>query len=282
LLSQKTEQLIRTILPREARNWLRSPTKSIEWLWDSICFSVGVKKELTLLPGWALVCHPRVYKRFLQDQLTDPEQSAEFFSFATYCNSQMSLFDIGASYGVFSLTAAHFGGKAIAVEPSPIATRLLGVQAGLNGLTESIRILESCVSDTSGELDMLNAGIYSDGYFKIDKKRSSSELTKTRSVTVDQLSDQFGPPTHIKIDVEGHEGAVVIGARKTLNNYSPVLFFELHSDMIRADGNDPNSVLDALAEFNYEMYSIDGAKIDRAAILKLPICRLIGKRRQSA
>jgi FkbM family methyltransferase len=218
-----------------------------------------------------------VYKRFQLDQLVDTEQSAEFVGFTKHCNNAMFLFDIGASYGVFSLTAAHFGGKAIAVEPSPIATRLLTVQVSLNGLTESIRILEACVSDTSGEVEMLNAGIYSDGYFKIDKKRSSSELTKTMSVTVDQLTDQFGPPTHIKIDVEGHEGAVVRGARKTLTNHSPVLFFELHSEMIRADGSDPSLVLDALAEFNYEMYSIDGVKIDRAAILKLPICRMLGK-----
>src|SRR5437588_8190259 len=63
LLSQRTEKIIRTIVPRRARNWLRSPSKSIEWLWDSLCFSVGATRELALLPGWHLVCRLLLEKK---------------------------------------------------------------------------------------------------------------------------------------------------------------------------------------------------------------------------
>jgi FkbM family methyltransferase len=281
LLSQRAEKIIKTIVPRSARNWLRSPSKSIEWLWDSLCFSVGVTKELDLLPGWPLVCHPRVHKTFLRCQLTDPEQSAEFRNFVSFCDRSMCLFDIGASYGAFSIVAAHFGGTAIAVDPSPIATRLIRLQTRLNGYDKNIRIVEACVSDTIGETEMLSSGVFSDGYFRIIQGRSSSELTKTRTVTIDQLADQFGPPTHIKIDVEGYEAAVVRGAKKTLTRLAPLLFLELHNEMIRSEGGDPNRVLDDLAEMGYEMFSIDDVKIERTAALQMPICRLVGKRRQS-
>ena len=253
----------------------------MEWLWDSLCFSVGTTKELALLPGWPLVCHPRVYKVFLRSQLTDPQQSAEFRNFVRHCDRSMCLFDIGASFGAFSLVAAHFGGTAIAVDPSPIATRLIRLETQLNGYEKNIQIVEACVSDTVGETEMLSSGVYSDGYFRMTRKRSSSELTKTRAVTIDQLADQFGPPTHIKIDVEGYEVAVLRGAKRTLAHLAPLLFLELHNEMIRSEGSDPSHVLDDLEEMRYEMFSIDGVKIDRSATLQKPICHMVGRYRQS-
>jgi FkbM family methyltransferase len=189
----------------------------------------------------------------------------------------MLLFDIGASYGAFSFVAAHFGGSAVAVDPSPIATRLIKLQTRLNGYDNHIRIIEACVGDAVGEAEMLSSGIFSDGYMRMARGRSSSELTKTRAVTIDQLTDQFGPPTHIKVDVEGYEAAVVRGAKRTLTRLAPLLFLELHNEMIRSEGGDPSCVLDDLAEMGYEMFSFDSVKIERSAILQMPICRLVGK-----
>ena len=78
--------------------------------------------------------------------------------------------------------------------------------------------------------------------------RLRSELTKTAAVTIDQLADQFGAPTHIKIDVEGHEAAVLLGREKTLSRFAPLPVLELHNEMIRSEGGDPSDVLDELAE----------------------------------
>ena len=92
---------------------------------------------------------------FSLSQLTDPEQSEEFRNFVRYCDASMCLFDIGASYGAFSLVAAHFGGTAIAVEPSPIATRFIRVECQLNGFGKKIRIVEACAGEMIGEVEML-------------------------------------------------------------------------------------------------------------------------------
>lgn len=282
LSSRRVKKLIRTIVPRSARNWLRSPSKSLEWLWDSVSFSVGTTRELALLPGWHLTCHPRVYRTFRRSQLSDPAESAEFQNFAKHCDPSTRLLDIGASFGAFSLVAAHFGGKAIAVDPSPIATRLIRVQTRLNGYEERIRIIEACVGDSVGEIEMLSSGVFSDGYFRMTHSRPKSELTKTRAVTLDQLTDLYGPPTHVKIDVEGHESAVIKGAKKTLTHLAPMLFLELHNEIIRSEGADPEDVLNDLEEMGYGMFSVNDAKIDRSAILQMPICRLVGKRGSSA
>ena len=189
----------------------------------------------------------------------------------------MHLFDIGANFGAFSLATAHFGGTSIAVDASPIATRFLRLQTQLNGYEDNIRVVQACVSDSAGETEMLSSGVFSDGYYRMTNNRSNSELTKTKAVTIDELTDQFGPPTHIKIDVEGYEGAVVRGAEKTLARLTPLLFLELHNEMIRSEGSDPNYVLDYLAEMKYEMFSIDLTKFDRLATSQIPICRLVGK-----
>jgi FkbM family methyltransferase len=250
----------------------------MEWIWDSLCFSVGATKKLALLPDWSLICHPRVYKTLLHSQVVDPEQSEEFRNFVRYCNASMHLFDIGASYGVFSFAAAHFGGTAVAVEPSPMATRLIKLQSHLNGFDKNVRIVQACAGDTEGEVEMLSSGVFSDGYFRIAPGRSSRELTKTRAVTIDNLVGEFGPPTHIKIDVEGYEGAVIRGAKRTLTGLAPLLFLELHNEMIRSDGGDPARVLDDLADMKYGELWIDGILAERGAILKMPICRLVAKR----
>jgi hypothetical protein len=160
LLSQRTKGIVRNIVPRSVRNWVRSPRKSVEWLWDSLSFSFGATKELALLPDWRVICHPRVHKVFSFSQLTDPDQSEEFRNFVRYCDPSRCLFDIGASYGAFSLVAAHFGGTAIAVEPSPIATRFIRVECQLNGFEKNIKIVEACASDGIGEVEMLCSGVF--------------------------------------------------------------------------------------------------------------------------
>ncbi len=94
---------------------------------------------------------------------------------------------------------------------------------------------------------------------------------------IDQMTSQFGPPTHIKIDVEGHEAAVLRGARATLCQFSPVLFLELHNEMVVSGGDNPNVALDELAQLHYDTFAPDGDTIDRGSILVKPIVRIVAK-----
>jgi hypothetical protein len=105
------------------------------------------------------------------------------------------------------------------------------------------------------------------GRLKLRSCASRCHVTKTRTVTIDHLADQFGPTTHIKVNVEGYEAAVVRGVKSTLIRLASLLFLELHNEMIRSEGGDPNCVLDDLGEMRYEMFSIDGVKTERTAIL---------------
>jgi FkbM family methyltransferase len=272
------KSVIRATVPRPFRNWLRSPSKSALWLWDASRFYLGTTETLHFPPNWTLICHPHAYRVAYQAQIADPEQREEFENFLLQCSDRMFLLDIGAHFGVFSLAAAHFGGKAVAVDPSPIATRMIARQSALNGLSDSIRIIQAAVSDESGAVDMVSSGVFSDGYFKIIEGRAKSDLTRTRAVTIDQLVSQYGAPTHIKIDVEGQESAVLRGGREALDQFSPILFLELHSEMVTAEGGDPNLVLDELTQLGYETFALKGNSLGRDAILQHPIIRIVAAR----
>jgi len=140
------------------RNWLRAPFQ-IGRLAFGIPpqFSLGVTRKLALAPDWTLICHPHAYKVAYRDQVSDPDQSQEFHNFLSGCDSSMFLMDVGAHFGVFSLAAAHFGGRAIAVDPSRSQTRMIHRQAALNGCTDRIRIIQAAVSEANGVTRMLES-----------------------------------------------------------------------------------------------------------------------------
>ncbi len=276
--SDRLKTVIRAAVPRSLRNWLRSPAKSSQWLWDATRFYLGSTRTFQFPPNLKLACHPHAYDVAYQAQIADPLQKEEFQNFLLQCSEGMFLLDIGAAFGIFSLAAARLGGKAIAIDPSPIATRMIARQAALNGLSDRIQIIQAAVSNEIGSVSMLNSGIFSDGYFKFTPSRPRSELTETKAITIDQIVTQYGAPTHIKIDVEGQEAAVLRGGRATLDLQSPVLFIELHTEMITAEGGDPGLALDELEQLGYETLALNGNPMERNAILQVPLIRIVAAR----
>jgi FkbM family methyltransferase len=271
------KSIIRVLVPRGVRNWLRSPVKSLTWLWQSARFRCGFKNRLEISDRHSLLCHPLVYRAAQTAQVRDPEQSAEFHQFVLQCHPGMFLFDVGASFGIFSLACARLGGKAIAIDPSRIATKMIAKQLKLNNLNDSVRILESAIGDTDGTIDMLSAGIYSDGYYRYESGRDKRELLRVHVTTIDHLVERFGQPSHLKIDVEGYEAAVIRGARELLKRSSPLVFIELHNEMVRASGGDLTFCVNELLALSYKIFSAYGTPLSVEQALKPPICRVLAK-----
>jgi FkbM family methyltransferase len=226
-----------------------------------------------------MVCHPQAYRVLFRDQVADPKQSAEFRNFHSHCAKDMFLFDIGAHFGVFSLAAAQAGGRAVAIDPSPEAMRMIAIQAVLNHCSGSIQTVRAAVSSESKTMGLLSSGVFSDGYFKVAINESNSELTAMPGITIDDLTRQFGTPTHVKIDIEGHEAAALRGGATTFRRFSPLLFLELHNEMVMSGGGDPTSSLDELARLGYDIFGLNGEPLERQTVLAPPIIRVVGRRR---
>lgn len=262
-------------MPRSVRNWLRSPIRALEWISGEVRFLLGSVQVVNLGPDRRIVCHPHACKVYTRSQDGDPEQRAEYGNFLLYCGPEMFLFDIGAHFGIFSLAAAVWGGKAVAIDASPMATKMIARQVKLNNLGRRIRVVQKTVSEYAGSMEMLSSGVFSDGYFKVAKGRIKRDLTLTEATTLDEMTEEFGAPTHIKIDVEGHELAVLQGGRRTLQEHSPILFLELHNAMIRADGDEPRSVLNLLYAQKYRIFSTSAQELECHEILTPRITRVV-------
>jgi FkbM family methyltransferase len=274
-MAELIDGVVRAAIPRNTRTWIKSPARSFQWLWDYFRFSLGITRSLQLAPDWSPACHPAAYRVMRDAQLGDPDQSEEFRNFLTHCSDAMFLFDIGAHFGTFSLAAAHFGGKAVAVDPSPEACKMIATQAALNGLAPGIRIVQAAVSDSVGTLEMLSTGAFSGWFFKAASGAANRGEVRVESLTIDEMTSRFGVPTHIKIDVEGHEAAVLRGARDTLKRYDPLLFLELHNDVIRSNGGDPGSILDELSDLGYPVLGLDGHRIGKSELIRHSILHVM-------
>lgn len=283
-LATHAKKVTRALVPRAVRNWLRSPSASAKWAWDGVKFSCGVKTIVQMRPGWSLVCHPAAYRCAYSAQQHDPEQIAEFDGFIDNLSPGMVLFDVGAHFGLFSLASLYYGGpqaRAVAIDPSPTAIRFLTTQAKLNQLDDRLQIFQASVGDQTGRQRMISVGVLASGYYVAPTEgHPLSELSETSSVTLDSLADELKiSPTHIKIDVEGYEAAVLRGGQKIFSQpQAPIIFLEVHNQLVREVGGNPAETLMLLRDYGYQTLTSEGLPIGEDEILNKPLIRIIAKK----
>ena len=152
------------------------------------------------------------------------------------------LYDIGANVGTFSLVAArHRQARVIAFEPGYSSFARLCDNIQLNGCQHMIVPVPIPLADKSG--------IFGFKYRTVDAGQSRHKLKPDTwrfrgptpgaaryeqpvlAMTLDELVSTFQlpEPHHLKIDVDGAEGRVLAGARRTLKSAT------LRSVLIEAD-----------------------------------------------
>lgn len=139
------------------------------------------------------------------------------------------VWDVGANCGVFAFSCAA-AAQVVAVEADPFLANLLQQSAALNGAA-----VEVVTAAAWSSLGLASFSIAARG-------RASNFLTAARghgetggvratltvpTLTLDALLDHFGPPTLVKIDVEGAEEEVLRGATRLLSEARPVIYIEI-------------------------------------------------------
>jgi len=218
-----------------------------------------------------------------QSWIEDKEQAQEFSNFISYCQPGMVFFDVGAHFGFFSFAALHYGGidaKAVAIDPSPVSKRMMKILATLNNFAGRLCLIHASASDHVGEKPMVATGVITDGYFvEPFQSHTATDITLTPTITLDTLSEELKVvPTHIKIDVEGQELSVLRGAKKVLSqSQPPLLFLELHNQIIRDRGGDPSEPLSLLKDFGYDLFDAQGNALDDPEILRCNLIRIMAR-----
>jgi FkbM family methyltransferase len=178
---------------------------------------------------------------------------------ATQVGPGETVIDIGAHIGYYTLLFAKCvgeTGQVVSFEPLPANFVLLQKNAELNHL-EQVRVIEMAVFSRTAELvisasdDMANPG---DASVLSPKSEKTFQVS---AITLDAFVAKAGlKPDFIKMDVEGAEHDVLVGARETIAKYRPKMLIELH----HFDGNVAgHPVPSLLADMHYEVGWIDRA-----------------------
>ncbi len=269
--------MARRLLPRPLRNFVRRPRSSTRWLAEECEYLLGYAPECTVREGWSIRCHPASLSAFKNVSVGD-DNAAELDGFVRQCSSGMKLLDVGSNFGLFTLAALKFGGEAarvVAVDPSAYANRVLSANLKLNGEAGRARVVEAAVGAQIGELPMLTAGASGDHYL-IAANADRPDAKLTRMTTVSELVRQAGDPfTHLKIDVEGHEEHVLAGGIEFIRESRPLIFLELHGQILRSSGRDPRVVTNLLVDCGYRKFEWRGSPIDPDKAAQMDIARLV-------
>lgn len=143
--------------------------------------------------------------------------------------------DIGANVGLYSLAAAARGAIVHAIEPVPAAVERLRRSLELNPqLAERVHVHAQGVSDRSGTLTLFTQSLrsYSGHASAHLSDEDQVESVEVPISTLDAtLPDMEAPVRLVKIDVEGHEPAVLDGGREFFARTRPdYIFLEIEED----------------------------------------------------
>lgn len=171
--------------------------------------------------------------------------------------------DIGANRGIWAHEMAAVCGTVWAFEPNP---KLFAVLKAAAGPTVTCRA--DALSDTGGEAKLLipgEAGRFSNQGASLNPDKVGTRAHMRVAVATARLDDLDPPPTgFMKIDVEGHERAVLEGARGLIARDKPAMIIELEE---RHTGRDLDGELDFVERLGYRALALkDGRLIDRARL----------------
>ncbi|WP_040390337.1 FkbM family methyltransferase [Catelliglobosispora koreensis] len=132
--------------------------------------------------------------------------------------------DIGVWFGPWAQRMRAHANEVIGIEAHPELAAL--AQRSLSG----VRIIHAAVSDDVGEIELIvppgGPGV---GIASVQEGLVAGEAVTVPKVSIDSLD--LHDVRFIKVDVEGHELAVLLGGKNTIARDHPVLLLELEERM---------------------------------------------------
>jgi FkbM family methyltransferase len=174
--------------------------------------------------------------------------------------------DIGANIGTYTKFLSDrvgTGGKVYSAEPVPETCDVLRYCVKMLGL-RNVDVSQCAVSDEDGSVTMripkYQSGVENCYRAHIAEKGDAAVLRSVTAIarTIDSLfSADAGPVSFMKIDVEGHELAVIRGGLATFRQFHPVLLVEISQDPDDS-GSDSFKLFELLRQLDYRPCCMEG------------------------
>lgn len=185
----------------------------------------------------------------------------EFFRVSSY------FIDIGANIGFYSISSLAINSKikCIAFEPNPKAKSVLDENVKLNDI-DDLMVYEFALSNSSGVSDFYipNFTGSGGGSFKdLHPEEGKPQRYKVEVRTLDELIEPDPTIDLIKLDVEGSEYQVLLGALNVINKSKPTIVIELLRKWMKPFNSEPQDVVKLLLDLGYECFAISNDSIFR-------------------
>ena len=148
-----------------------------------------------------------------------------------------TIVDVGANNGNFAVDFAHLVGDTGCVhsfEPQRIIYYQLCGNVFMNGL-DNVYCHNVALGDVEGFTYIEVPNYYDNGPVNFGDVKVAAAGEQVRLTTLD--SYHFKDVVFIKIDVQGHEGFVLEGARRTIEKHRPYLFIEFEDHLLKQVGS---------------------------------------------
>ena len=162
---------------------------------------------------------------------------------------QISL-DVGANLGLFTFFLSRHSKKVFAFEPNPYPLRYLP-----DLIDSNVELMKIAISDSNQKMHLLipksAKGWSSNGATLKDIDVKNGIKIEVECRTIDSFD--YSNVGLIKIDVEGAEKNVLVGAKKTIQRNKPNLMIE--NEIVHQ--NDTNEIFKIIQKMDYEIYYCD-------------------------
>ena len=162
--------------------------------------------------------------------------------------------DIGANYGVYTLTIAKQigeGGRIWAFEPASATAKCLDKSINSNNF-KNVKLIQAGLSNKTGKATLyLSDNSELNSLTKVASTEAASE--NIRLLTLDSCFNEYKwrDIEFIKLDAEGEEGNILKKGKNTLTELSPLIMFELKH------GNTVNlPLIRRFKEMDYDCYRL--------------------------
>lgn len=200
--------------------------------------------------------HPRLFRRmtWLRDRLAPYYAEPELRLLPALCAPGEAAYDVGANSGIYTFWMCREAARVIAFEPNPTLAALLAAKFGPSIAAGRLRIEGCALSDGEGSIQLhipQATALASVEAGAVDAHGQEVTAVTVPRLTLDRFDD--GPVGFVKIDVEGHEAAVVAGGLRLIGRHRPTLLVEAE------ERHSPGSLAklrDLLAPLGYRGYFV--------------------------
>jgi FkbM family methyltransferase len=175
---------------------------------------------------------------------------------ATFIHPGTLVIDVGANIGFFTHRFARWvgdaGGRALAIEPEEHNIRRLHELVRRRGFQNRVEVLHLAAAERDGTLFLaVNPDHPGDHHL-------AASGVPVRAAALDTLIGERGWPvvSLIKIDVQGAEHRVLLGAAEILRRGHPALFVEMDERRLKENGSCVGAVAAYLETFGYQPFRL--------------------------